>query len=82
MHTQSMNAKLNRITQGERMGLDYIEAPKGEWLLLRTSEELFHYNHGVFEAYPRSNDTENVYKKYHVIKVVLDDAVQAVVEEY
>ena len=28
MNTQSMNVKLNRITQVERIGLDYIEVPK------------------------------------------------------
>ena len=30
IHTQSMNSKLNRVTHGERAGLDYIEIPKGE----------------------------------------------------
>ena len=33
MHTQSLNAKLNRITQEEIMGIDYIEVTKGEWFL-------------------------------------------------
>ena len=36
----------------------------------------------MFEAYARSNDTKHEYKKYHVIKVIPDDAVLAVVEEY
>ena len=31
IHTQSMNSKLNKVTHGERVGLDYIEIPKGEW---------------------------------------------------
>ena len=31
IHKQSMNSKLNRVTNGEKVGLDYIEKPKGEW---------------------------------------------------
>ena len=31
IHTQSMNSKLNKVTHGEQVGLDYIEIPKGEW---------------------------------------------------
>ena len=30
MSTKAMNDKLNRITHGERGGLDYIEVPRGE----------------------------------------------------
>ena len=48
MHTQSMNAKLNRITSGDRTGLDYIEVPRGEWFLLKQSGELYWYDQGVF----------------------------------
>ena len=44
MHTQSMNAKLNRITNGERTGLDYIEVPRGEWFLSKQSGELYRYD--------------------------------------
>ena len=29
IHTQSMNSNLNRVTHGERVGLDYIDIPKG-----------------------------------------------------
>ena len=32
INTKAMNEKLNRITNGERSGLDYIEIPRGEWL--------------------------------------------------
>ena len=41
MHTQEMDAKLNRITNGERVGLDYIEIPKEEWFVSQQSGELF-----------------------------------------
>ena len=41
MHTQAMDSKLNRITNGERMGLDYIEVPKGECFMSKHSGELF-----------------------------------------
>ena len=53
MHTQALDAKLNRITNGERMGLDYIEVPKGEWFYSSQNDEKFQYNNGVFEEYPK-----------------------------
>ena len=41
IHTQAMDSKINRITNGERVGLDYIEIHKGEWFLSRINGELF-----------------------------------------
>ena len=29
IHTQLMNSKLNKVTHGERVGIGYIEIPKG-----------------------------------------------------
>jgi hypothetical protein len=62
------------------VGLDHIEIPKGEWFVSRTSEELFPYNQGVFESYPPKKDKPEEYSKHHVLKVILDDAMQAEVE--
>ena len=76
MHTQAMDAKLNRITNGERMGLDYIEVPKGEWFVSEKSGELYHYHSGVFEAYSMKKDKHGEYSTHHVLKVIPDDAVQ------
>ena len=58
MHTQAMDSKLNRITNGERTGLDYIEVPKGEWFISRKNGELYHYHLGVFEAYAMNKDKQ------------------------
>ena len=43
--------------------------------------ELFRYNNGVFEAYPKNGEKDGEYKKYHVIKVIPDDAVEVSVKE-
>ena len=77
MHTQAMDAKLNRITNGEWVGLDYIKIPKGEWFVSRTCRECFRYNQGVFESYPPKNDKLEEYRKHHVLKVIPGDSMQA-----
>ena len=58
MYTQEMDAKLNRITNRERIGLDYIEVPKGEWFLSGKSGKLYHFHLGVFEAYAMKRDKQ------------------------
>ena len=80
MHTQEMDAKLNRRTNGERVGLDYIEVPKGEWFVSQQSGELFHYHSGVFESYPLKKDKQDEFSEHHVIKIIPDDVVQVEVE--
>ena len=80
MHTQAMDAKLNRITNGGRVGLDYIEVPKGEWFMSQQSGELFHYHSGVFASYSLKKDKQDKYSAHHVIKIIPDDAVQVEVE--
>ena len=80
MHTQAMDAKLNRMTNGERVGLDYIEIPKGKWFMSQQSGELFHYHSGVFESYPPKKNKQDEYSTHHVINIIPDDAVQVDVE--
>ena len=41
MSMKAMNDKLNRINNGDRGGLDYIEVPKGEWFESEKNGELF-----------------------------------------
>ena len=48
INTQSMNSKLNKVTHGEQVGLDYIEIPKVEWFYSQQTTELYRYNEGVF----------------------------------
>ena len=80
IHTQAIDDKLKSITNGEKVGLDYIEIPKGEWFVSKLSAEFFHYQSGVFESYPPKKDKQNKYSKYHVIKIILDDVIQVEVE--
>ena len=80
MKTQAMHSKINTITNGELVGLDYIEIPKGELFVSRISGELFRYNQGVLKSYPPKKDKPEEYRKYHVLKVIPDDAMQAEVE--
>ena len=80
MHTQAMDAKLNRITNGERVVLDYIEISKGEWFMSQQSGDMFHYYSGVFESYPPKKNKQDEYSKHHVINIIPDDAVQVDVE--
>ena len=49
-------------------------------VLSQQSGKLFHYQSGVFESYPPKKNKQNEYIKYHVIKIILDDAVQVKVE--
>ena len=81
IHTQAINAKLNRIANGERSGLDFMEILKGEWFASEKNNELYRYKNGVFEAYPSDGEGKKEFKKYHVIKVISDDAVEVRVEE-
>ena len=58
---KAMNDKLNRINHGDRGGLDYIEVPKKEWFKSEKNGELFRYNNGVFEAYPKNGEKDGKY---------------------
>ena len=79
--TKTMNDKMNKITHGERSGIDDIEIPRGEWFKSEKNKEIYRHKNGVFEAYPSNGEKEGEYKKYHVIKVIPDDAVEVQVEE-
>ena len=81
MSTKAMNNKLNRINHRDRGGIDYIEVPKGEGFKSQKNGELFRYNNGVFESYPKNGETDGEYKKYHVIKVIPDDVIEVSVKD-
>ena len=57
-----MNAKSNRITNGQQSGLDFIEIPKWEWFNAEKNNELYMYNKGVFEAYPTDGKGKEEFK--------------------
>ena len=43
IHTQAINAKLNRIKNGEWSGLDFIKIPKGECFKSEKNNELYRH---------------------------------------
>lgn len=52
----AVNRKLSLITKGWRGVLDCIQIPTHSWLFSPTKQELYHYDDGVYEAYPASDD--------------------------
>ena len=76
-----MHNKLNRITKGDRSVLDYIEIPTDKWFNSSQNEELFWYNSGVFKAYLINGTNDIEFKKYHVLKVVTLNAIQAAISD-
>jgi hypothetical protein len=48
-----VNNKLRAVLKGTHSQLDRIQIPTGDWYHSEKECEIFHYNHGVWEAYPR-----------------------------
>ena len=74
-----MHRKLTLITKGPRCGLDYIQIPTKTWYYSPKTHELFRYTMGVFECYRPV--TANNYPRVHTLKVIEDDAIEAVVDD-
>lgn len=71
--TNAVNRKLSMITKGRRGVLDRIQLPVHEWLYSPSKRELYHYDEGVFEAYPASED--GTFHRHHTLKVPSSDVV-------
>lgn len=71
------NRKLNAVVKGRRGVLDRIQVQAHEWFHSPVSDELFHYDNGVFEAYPILLNDE--FHSHHTLKVLLADALLATV---
>ena len=69
------NRKLNVITKGLRGVLDRIQVPTHEWFHSASSNELFHYETGVFAAHPWQH--ENIFYAHHTLKVLPPDVTLA-----
>lgn len=73
-----MHQKLTRITKGNHGGLDYIEVPSSEWYYSPGTNELYHYDKGVFEAHPAQRRKRKrstwIFHPHHSLKVIPDDA--------
>lgn len=71
----AVNRKLTAITKGHRGALKMIQVPRHDWFYSEVKRELYHYNRGVFEAYPAAN--EELFFLHHTRKV-LPSGIQAV----
>eukprot|EP01082_Thalassiosira_pseudonana_P012507 g11093.t1 g11093 contig5:73613-75625(-) len=67
-----VNRKLTTVIKGGHAGMNRVQVPLNEWYVSEHSHELYHYNHGCFEAYPL--DTDGLYFPHHTLKVLPDDA--------
>ena len=75
----ALNRKLTAIIKGSRGVLDRIQIPTHDWFYSPGSNEIYHYDRGVFEAYPAFDDDS--FHTYHTIKVIPDDVEQITVEQ-
>jgi hypothetical protein len=69
----AVNRKLSVITKGRRGVLDRIQIPTHSWFFSPSKRELYHYDDGVFEAYPACND--ETFYRHHTLKVPATDVV-------
>ena len=58
------------ITKGRCGALNMIQTPTHDWFLCTTTNELFHYDRGVFEAYPPVSSATNLFHSHHTLKVL------------
>lgn len=77
---QITNRKLTTITKGRHSQLDCIQIPTDSWYYSEKESEIYHYDKGVWEAYPRIDEESNTYFTHHTIKVVPPDAIPVEVQ--
>ena len=77
---RQINRKLTAVTKGTHRQLDRIQIPTWDWYYSESSRELFHYDNGVWEAYPeqarnfQTADQPTKYCTHHTLKVIPEDA--------
>ena len=72
---RQINRKLSAVTKGTHSQLDRIQIPTNEWYYSAKEAELYRYDNGVWEAYPRHNRYHDKYLTHHTLKVIPPDAV-------
>ncbi|KAL3796822.1 hypothetical protein ACHAWO_002060 [Cyclotella atomus] len=72
---RQINRKLSAVTKGAHSQLDRIQIPTNTWYHSAKETELYHYDNGVWEAYPHLKPYDNRYFTHHTLKVVPPDAV-------
>ena len=70
-----INRKLTAISKGSHSQLDRIQIPTGQWYYSEKGCEIFHYDKGVWEAYPCKDKELHMYYTHHTLKVIQDDAI-------
>ena len=75
--TNALNRKLTSVTKGPRGVLDRLQVPTHTWFHSPSLNELYHYDAGVFEAYPAYDDTS--FHTYHTIKILPDNAIRVTI---
>jgi hypothetical protein len=74
--TKMVNRKLTRLTKGDHSQLDRIEVPIHNWYYSSKTEELYHYDRGVFETHSRLGDQRDSdgrpthFYRHHTLKVL------------
>ena len=69
----AVNRTLSMITKGRRGVLDRIQIPTHHWFYSASKAELYHYDVGVFEAYPMCED--GTFYRHHTLKVPASDVI-------
>jgi len=67
----AINRKLGALTKGRRGVLDRIQIPTHDWFFSPSKQELYHYDRGVFEAYPSTG--HGTFFAHHTLKVLATD---------
>lgn len=73
----AVNRKLSAITKGRRGVLERIQVPSHTWFYSPAKHELYHYDVGVFEAYPIHED--GTFYRHHTLKVPATDVILVMV---
>ncbi len=67
------NRKLSTLTKGTKGSSGCVQVPTASWYWSHSKAEIYHYDNGVFEAYPEA--TWDSYHAHHTIKVPAEDSV-------
>ena len=70
----AINRKLSTLTKGTKGSLDCVQVPTVSWYWPCSKAEIYHYDDGVFEAYPEA--TPGLIHPHHTIKVPAEDALE------
>ena len=68
---RQVNQKLRVVTKGRHTQIDRIQIPTHDWFYSDHMKELYHYDYGVWEAYPRKSPS--LYFPHHTLKVLPAD---------